>query len=173
MRKYLSILILITFSGCGTPSKIYYFGTEGIKENKSTILSLPNLGIIITHIDNKPTNIEEFKPERAYGQYLPPPTVKTLMSLLPGNHSLKYSYTYVIYYNLPPPTLPNNVKIQSSFSVFSRIANKRGELNITLKEGKKYSLIIDDKTSELLGKFYRWDSNLEFLYNDKIMVLIK
>ena len=174
MKRFFSILVLISLTGCSTTiyttTYTFHFDTEDMKRRNCSILSVLDFACTITHIDGVPTNLQEYDPySYGYTGFNPPikPDRRTNLILVPGNHDLKYSYTYVKYFRtssiIPGFTPPSNGK---EF-------NKKGMIKFSFKEGEHYSLNIVDTTSSFLGKSMSWMTDWNSKLNSCISISIK
>lgn len=156
MKKILTLLMITFLTGCIVPSKTFYINTEHLRKKDCSILykDLDSWTCTITHVDNVPTNFIPGNPyENLFMAY------RTLLRLRPGNHSIKYSYSYEIY-------LMNDIFNNMSEETKSRFAktysfDKEGVINFNFEKGEKYTLIVINETSRLNGQQHHpndWES---------------
>jgi len=137
---------MITFlTGCIIPSKTYYFGTEHSRKKDCSILYRDYWTCTVTHVDNVPTNIIPGSPDD--NLYM---VNRTFLRLKPGNHSIKYSYSYKIYlrsgfFN----NIPEEIKSRLAQPYYF---HKEGVINFNFEKGKKYTMIVVNETSGLNGQ---------------------
>jgi hypothetical protein len=143
--------MIIILSSCNIPIKTYYFGTENLRQKDCSQLIMGYWFCTVTHVDNKPTNVKPHVVDQD-----PPRLNRTIFSVKPGNHFIKYSYSYKIYL-----MSDNSIGTWESYHTSPSYFHKDGVINFYFKKGKKYTLIVDDETSQLVNQkhdAWEWES---------------